>query len=166
MRITRLSAILAVVIAIGCGGDDSTGPSGDDNNSNGPISILSLSANGATLSAGTISGAWNNGQFALSGIFGTGAGIRSLNISALSFAGPGTYQLGPGNPSTAIVTWIDGTGSYSTLAAGASGTITLTIAQLGHIKGTFSFTAKTVASSGAPALTATITNGEFEVKLQ
>jgi hypothetical protein len=168
MRIARLSAMLVVATTIACGGDDSTGPSDDDDdNDTGPISTLTVSVNGSVLTAGIISGAWSGGQFALSGIFGTGSATRSLNISANNFPGPGTYQLGLGNPSTAIATWIDGTtGSYSTLATGASGTITLTIAQPGHIKGTFSLTVKTVASGSSPVLTVNITNGEFEVKLQ
>jgi hypothetical protein len=42
----------------------------------------------------------------------------------------------------------------------------LTVAEAGHVKGTFSFIGKAMNGSSGPVLTVNITNGQFEVRLQ
>ena len=167
MMIRRWSLVCAIAMSVSCGGDDSTGPSddNDDETTTGSVKTVTVSVNGTTKSAIIVSGTWFNGQFTLSAIFGTGTATQALTINALNFGGPGTFALGPGNPSTAIATWVDGnTGSFSSLGIGGTGTLTLTTARTGHIKGTFSFTGAAQTGTGGPVTTVTITNGQFEVK--
>jgi hypothetical protein len=85
-----------------------------------------------------------------------------LQISAINLTGPGTYSLNVGNPNSGLAMVGDGTGQFSS-GFGGTGTLVVTTAVLGHVKGTFTFTAYTSAGTGAGKPVVTVTNGVFDL---
>ena len=157
-RTRRIPLAVAAALAIGCGGG-STNPDGTPN-TNGNTKVLTATINGTAFTATTVSGAYLNGSISINGYNNQ----RSLTISAIGLNGPGTYSLTRGNPNSALAQIIGDAvaGTFST-GFGGAGSITLTTAVLGHIKGTFTFTAYTVAGGGLGQPVVTVQNGTFDI---
>jgi hypothetical protein len=157
-RIRLIGLIAATALAIGCGGSgDSTGPT-DEHPTN--AKVLTATINSAAFTANTVSGGYLNGALTINGV----NGVRSLTISAIGLNGPGTYSLSFGNANSALAQIIDGnTGQFSTGFTGGSGSITLSVATLGHVKGQFNFIAYTTAGTAAGRPVVTVQNGVFDI---
>jgi len=154
----RLIIAAVCAMAAGCGGTKATeGPTG----SNTSAKVLTASVNGTAFAATTVSGGFLNGSLTIAGV----NGLRSLNIAAINLSGPGTYSLNMGNPNSALAMFGDGnTGQFST-GYGGTGSLTLTTATLGHIKGTFTFTAYTSAGGGLGKPVVTVLDGVFDITI-
>lgn len=89
---------------------------------------------------------------------------QGMAISLSRITGPGQYLLGMniGTGSGGIVTYTNGTASYSTRLDGAAGTINITEISSTAVAGTFEFTAHPTVGS-APHVT--VTNGQFRAPL-
>jgi hypothetical protein len=148
--------VLATALAVGCGGG-STSPDDGNSNTNG-AKVLTATINGTSFTATTVTSAYLGGNFTIVGNDGT----RSLQIAAINLTGPGTYSLNFPNPYSALGMIVDGTGQFST-AGGGTGSFVLTTAVLGHVKGTFTFTAYTSAGTGLGKPVVTVTNGVFDL---
>lgn len=143
LRTAILAASLFLPLAA-CGGDDPTGPE------SGPMTAL---MNGERFVAefATVQGSANQ-------VFvnGAGAGGRAIGFT-IPDSGPGTYELGVGNPVAVGVqvgsaTWTGGAGA-------GSGSITVTTFTETRIAGTFAF----VVGNGGGAEMA-ITEGEYDIE--
>ena len=154
----RLGLVLATTLALACGGGG-TGPDGTPNN-NTNTKVITATINGTAFTATTVSGAYLGGSLSINGT----SNQRSISISAIGLNGPGTYSLTRGNPNSALAQ-IGGDAAAGTFSTGfgGAGSITLTTAVLGHIKGTFTFTAYTVAGGGLGQPVVTVQNGVFDI---
>jgi hypothetical protein len=153
----KLLITVAAALAIGCGGS-STGPDGTGG-PNTNAKVLTATINGSPFTATTLVGAYLGGSLTINGF----NSVRSLNISAINLNGPGTYSLGLGNPNSALAQVADGTTGQFSTGYGGTGTLTLTIATLGHIKGQFTFTAYTSAGGGLGKPVVTVLDGVFDI---
>jgi Family of unknown function (DUF6252) len=155
-RCRSLPLLAAALFAFGCGGSSSTGPTTSNNTSgSGSGRTMTATYNGATFAPTLLTSAYLNGAVAVN----AADNARSLLIQAVNISGPGTYSLAPGNPNSALGQWIDATGSYSTGYVGGTGSVTLTVVQLGRVAGSFTFTVKNVNAATTVAL-----NGTFDIK--
>ena len=157
-RRQQIAIIVAAALIVGCG-SSGTGPDGTGN-TNTSTKVLTATINGTAFTATTVSGAYFNGTISING----SSNQRSLTISAIGLNGPGTYSLTRGNPNSALAQVIGdaAAGTYST-GFGGAGSIKLTTAVLGHIKGTFTFTAYTVNGGGLGQPVVTVQNGTFDI---
>jgi hypothetical protein len=155
-------ATALVALAAGCGGVGSPGDQvvGIGDGATGGVGgdVLEATANGTAWTAVTLSGSYNGTTLT----FGGTNGLASLQIGVPDLAGPGTFDLGPGNPSSALAFWIDATGTYSSAANGGSGVLQVTAASPTRIAGTFHFIA-TTAGTGPDTLTVSVTAGRFDI---
>lgn len=165
MRRTWALLILAAFVVSCGGGSNATAPNGNNGNNNPPnnqpgatVKVLTASVNGTAFSATTLSGAYLNGSLTINGYDAQ----RTLTISAINIAGPGTITLGQGNQWSALAQSIDNRGHFST-GFGGTGTLTLTTATLFRITGTFTFTAYTVNGGGLGQPVITVLNGSFDI---
>jgi hypothetical protein len=165
MRRALASLILAASAASCGGGSETTAPNGNNGNNNPPnnnpggtVKVLTASFNGTPFSATTLNGAYLNGSLSINGYDSQ----RTLTISAINIAGPGTITFGIGNQWSALAQSIDNRGSFST-GFGGTGTLTLTTATLFRVTGTFTFTAYTVAGGGLGQPVITVLNGTFDI---
>ena len=167
MRRALASLILATSVASCGGGSDTTAPNGNNGNNNPPggnpsgsVKVVTATINGVAFTGTTVVGGYLNGSLTINA---TNA-QRSITISAIKVAGPGTIALGVGNQWSALAQVIgDNTaGTYST-GFGGTGTLTLTTATLFRISGTFTFTAYTVAGGGLGQPVVTVLNGAFDI---
>lgn len=156
----RCTFFFGLILVAACGGG-STGP----NNNNQPppggsVKVLTATINGAAFTGNEIVGAFLQGSGITINATGT---TRSITISG-NIPGTGTYQLGQGNQ-WSLLAQVHGdatAGTYST-GFGGAGTFTVEIATLFRIKGTFSFTAYTVAGGGVGKPVVTVQNGTFDI---
>jgi ABC-type glycerol-3-phosphate transport system substrate-binding protein len=145
----------AAIACAGCGGSSTTDPGTSGTTSK----VVKATVNGTAWTATTVSGAYISNALVVSGSSQNG----QISINVANVTGPGTFQLQLGNPNSGGAIWIDGTGVYQSQTSGGSGTITLTTAVLGHIKGSFNFVGNYQASVGQPTKTVTITSGQFDI---
>lgn len=165
MRTIKRLAVLATLVALGCGGGDDddgspTGPGGTGGATNGTFSV---GINGTTWSAqGTVTVTRQSNNFI--GIAGSGyAGntAYSIVIGIGNATGPGSHSLNVfagGDGSSVIVGGVQ-TG-WGTAFQGGGGTLTITSLTSNRIVGTFSGTA--IPSSGTAANLA-LTSGQFDI---
>ena len=165
MRRALASLILAASVMSCGGGSDTTAPNGNNGNNNPPnnnpggtVKVLTGSFNGTAFSATTLSGGYLNGSLTINGYDAQ----RTLTISAINIAGPGTITFGIGNQWSALAQSIDNRGHFST-GFGGTGTLTLTTATLFRVTGTFTFTAYTVNGGGLGQPVITVLNGTFDI---
>jgi hypothetical protein len=155
-RRRSLTILATTFVALACGGSSSTGPTTSNNNSgSGSGRTMTATYNGTAFAPTLLTSAYLNGAVSVN----AADNARSLLIQALNVSGPGTYSLAPGNPNSALGQWIDASGSYSTGYVGGSGSLTLTVVQLGRVAGSFIFTVKNVNAASTIALT-----GTFDIK--
>jgi hypothetical protein len=163
MRTLRRLAVIATLVALGCGGGDDdgnpTGPPGGGGATNGTFSV---SVNGTTWNAtGTITVNRQGNFIGLAAAGYAGSTAYSLVVGIGNATGPGTHSLNVfagGDGSSVIVGGIQ-TG-WGTAFQGGGGTLTITSLTSNRIVGTFSGTA--VPSSGTAA-NLVLTNGQFDV---
>jgi hypothetical protein len=164
MRVLRRIAIVATLVALGCGGGDddggTTGPGGN-NGGNATNGTFRVAINGTTWSAtGTITVNRQNNFVGLAGSGFAGNTAYSIVLGIGNATGPGAHNLNVyagGDGSS--VTIGSATIGYSTAFQGGSGTVTITSLTSNRIVGTFSGTA--IANGGGSNLV--LTNGTFDV---
>jgi hypothetical protein len=159
-RLRPMLAVAFFVAVSACGGDGST-----TNPDNG------TPPGGTTTGARTLTATYNGVAFKptiltsayISNVAAVNAadGKHSLAINIAKVTGPGTFSVAPGGPNSGIAQWIDDTGSFSSLDLGGSGTVTLTIVQLGRVAGSFNFIAKTTLNPQAAGVAVV---GTFDIK--
>jgi hypothetical protein len=171
MRTLRRLAVIATLVALGCGGGGGGGDD-DDGNPTGPPGgggggatngTFSVSVNGTTWRAqGTVSVTRGTNNFigvAASGY--AGSTPYSIVVGIGNATGPGTHSLNVfagGDGSSVIVGGVQ-TG-WGTAFQGGGGTLTITSLTSNRIVGTFSGTA--VASSGTAA-NLVLASGQFDI---
>lgn len=150
IRRTLTAASLLPLLA--CGGSKSTAPADTSNTTGNGSSTrtMTATANGVAFSPTTMISAYLNGQVTVNAIDAT----RSFAINALGVNTTGTISVAPGNANSAIVTWVDATGNYTSAGTG-SGTVTFTTLRLGRVAGSFNATVKTAGSVSAVVLVGT-----------
>ena len=169
MRMLKRLAVVATLVALGCGGGgddddgDPTGPPGGGGGGGATNGTFSVSVNGTTWSAqGTVSVTRGTNNFigvAGSGYAGTTA--YSIVVGIANATGPGTHSLNVfagGDGSSVIVGGVQ-TG-WGTAFQGGGGTLTITSLTSNRIVGTFSGTA--IPSSGTAA-NLVLTSGQFDI---
>ena len=125
----------------------------------GNVKVVTATINGAPFTATTVVGAYLGGGLTITGQNAQ----RTITISAINVAGPGTITFGIGNQWSALAQSIDGTqGTFST-GFGGTGSLILTTATLFRITGTFTFTAYTMAGGGLGQPVITVLNGTFDI---
>ena len=167
MRTLRRLAVMATLVALGCGGG---GDDDDDGNPTGPPGggatngSFSVQINGASWGAiGTINiqrQQNNTIGFAASG--SAGGTTYGVAVSIVNATGPGTHSLNiftGGDGSNVAIGTSSGVG-YSTSLTGGSGTLTITTLTATRIVGTFSGTA---VPAGATAANLVLVNGQFDI---
>jgi hypothetical protein len=152
----KLRAVFACASILACGGG-STGPA-DDASTTGS-KVITATINGAPFVATTISAGYIGGTVSINGTNST----HTLSIAAINLTGPGTYALNVGNPNSALAQVQDPATNQFSTGFGGTGTLTLTIATIQHVKGTFTFTAYTVAGGGLGKPVVTVQNGVVDV---
>lgn len=163
-RIMRLMVGATVIGIAGC--DIAGGPVGPvvgiggGTQGNTAVTELTATVNGDPWTATTVRGSFDGSTLT----FGGTDGVASLQISVPSLAGAGTFDLGPNSPSSAVAFWIDGTGTYTSAAAGGSGTLDVTTATTSRIAGSFHFTGTTGSTAGG-TLEVSVTVGHFDISL-
>lgn len=162
MRALKMLAVMATLVAIGCGGgnDDNGNPTGPPGGgaTNGS---LTAQINGTSWSAvGTITVSRQTNFILITGAIYAGSNTSSLVVGIANATGPGSHNLSllAGDGSSLVVATT--TTGYGTAFTGGSGTITITSLTANRIVGTFSGILPT--SSGS-ATSLTITNGAFDV---
>ena len=167
MRVFRRLAVLASLVALGCGGggggdDDGnpTGPGGTAGATNGTFTVV---INGTTWSAqGTVTVSRQANNFiGVAGSGYAGSTAYSIVIGIGNASGPGTHSLNVfagGDGSSVIVGGVQ-TG-WGTAFQGGGGTLTVTSLSSNRIVGTFSGTA--IPSSGTAA-NLVLTSGQFNI---
>jgi hypothetical protein len=90
-------------------------------------------------------------------------GARSMAVNLAFIPGPGTYPLGVniGTTPGGIITYVDGSASWTTPLSGAAGSITIASITASRVTGSFTFTADPT-TTGTPIQG---TNGSFDVPL-
>lgn len=160
-RRVALTGALALALATACGGDKAsttTEPTGGTTGTvtNGTfratINGTSWSANGAV----GVSRTTTNNIVAVAAVSPT----YTIAFGISQLTAPGTFSLNAGQLNLANVSAAAGQ-SWSTVAAGGTGSIVITTFTANRIAGTFSFTA--AALSGGATGTISITNGSFDV---
>jgi hypothetical protein len=157
--VKRCALFFGLIAVAACGGG-STGPNNNNGNPSGSVKVLTATINGAAFTGNEIVGAFLQG----SGItINASSTTRTITISG-NIPGPGTYQLGQGNQ-WSLLAQVHGDATAGTFSTGfgGAGTFTVEIATLFRIKGTFSFTAYTVAGGGVGKPVVTVQNGTFDI---
>jgi hypothetical protein len=161
MTMRRLFMAGIMLAALGCGGSDSDPMGPDDNGDPGSLPVGSMTAR--------IDGAqWSNSIAPAVAYTGSILAIAASNpsLTTLGFAviatAPGTYPIGPSEPTNALLTIGASGQTWHSSAGGGSGSITITTLTPGSAAGTFQFTMVADPASGSSG-TRTITNGAFNV---
>jgi hypothetical protein len=149
-RRSLVTTLLALVVA--CSGDNGTGPDGQPDPSDAP---LSASIDGSLFEAGFATVQRSGSQVLING---AGLPQRAIGFQVPD-TGPGTFTFGAGNNASAGVT----IGSAAWIAGGGigSGSVTVTTSTSNRIAGTFQFSV--VAQGGQSPNTMAITNGRFDI---
>src|SRR5690606_14668206 len=92
-------------------------------------------------------------------VSGSNQGQRTIGFAFVS-AGTGTYEIGPGAPTNALLT--EGSAQWHAAAGQGSGTITVPTLTAERIAGTFEFTAE--PAGGGATGTRVVTQGTFDVE--
>lgn len=159
MRISPVALVASLVLLNACGGDTAT-PSGNNNNTSGP---MSATVNGTAWTANSASAVATSNLIVITGLRLT-APNYTMSITLYNVGSTGVYPLGMN------VTMFGGTvvvssptlGGWNTPLTGAAGEINITTLSSTRIAGTFSFTA-TPQSPTTGNLT--VTNGAFDMPL-
>ena len=161
---SAIAALMACVLSLACGGDDSTGPSG----SNGGSFYVRFRANGSQVEFNaannvftTIDKVGNEFHFGTSGVSPTTGNSVSLAVLDVSAITTTTYTgftvvNNSGGFRMAQIMYTVGGVQYENTDPNQDNRITITEITATTVKGTFSGTVK---ASGRPSLS--ITNGEF-----
>ena len=158
-RLIFFGGMLLLFVAVGCGSDSSSGP-----NDSGGQDPMSARIDGTDWSAAvplaTIASA---NIVAVSGA--SGGGTISFGLQFVE--GKDTYIVGTDNANAHLYigsnAWSAPAGGTIENPDGTSGTITVTSLTEERIKGTFSFTLKTVQAGTTPVMR-TVTDGAFDVE--
>lgn len=167
MRMLKRLAVLATLVALGCGGggddDDNGNPTGPPGGgaTNGSFSVQ---INGAAWTAiGTINiQRQQNNTIGFAGSGSAGGTTYGVAVSIVNATGPGTHSLNifaGGDGSNVALGNSSGVG-YTTGLTGGSGTVTITSLTSTRIVGTFSGTAVPAGSSAANLV---LVNGQFDI---
>ena len=167
MRTLRRLAVIATLVALGCGGGDDD----DDGNPTGPPGggatngNFTVQINGTSWNAtGTITVTRQQNNFVSVAGFGfAGSNGYAVAVGVTNGTSPGTHSLnafGGGGDGSSVVIGGTQTG-WVTALQGGGGTITITSITANRIVGTFSGTA--VYASGPTAGNLVLTNGQFDV---
>lgn len=154
MRRAMMTCLL-LVTALGCGGSNSV---------TGPVSLpqgsMSARIDGSDWNASAALTASFSGQ--ILGIAGTDGGFTTLGFAVVASA-PGTYAIGPGQPTNAILSTSANAGSWVASTVGGSGSITITSISATAAAGTFTFNMIPSPNSGTTG-NRSVTSGSFSVK--
>jgi hypothetical protein len=144
--------MIAVALALAsCGGGD--GPAGPNNQQAGPMSAR---LDGQAWTAASVATAAST-----AGQAHAVAGSNTQATIGFGFinAGPGTYPIGAGSATNALVT--QGASTWSANQFQGSGTIPITALTAERIAGSFTFTAE--PATGGATGTRVVTDGQFDV---
>ena len=152
---STMTIVSLAIFAAACGGSNSTTAPGNTNTT-GSGRTMTATFNGVSFSPTLLTSAYLQNTVAVNANDAT----RSLVISAVNVTAAGTYSVAAGNPNSALVTWLDGVGNFSS-AAGGSGTVTFTVLQLGRVAGSFNVVVKDRATTGGTSITLI---GTFDIR--
>ena len=166
MRMLKRLAVLATLVALGCGGgdDDNGNPTGPPNGgaTNGSFSVQINGATWSAIGAINIQRQQQNNVIGFAGSGSAGGTTYGVAVSVVNATGPGTHSLNifaGGDGSNVSIGTSSGVG-YTTGLTGGSGTLTITSLTATRIVGTFSGTAVPAGSSGANLV---LVNGQFDI---
>ena len=166
MRISRVLAIGAVLVAFACGGGDDGGsdPTGPNPPAGATNGTWTAQIGGPTWSAtGTVTvSRLSNNFIGLGGSGYAGTTPYSLVLGIGNATGPGThsFNLAAGGDGSSLV--IGGTtGGWGTAFTGGSGSVTITLLTANRVVGIFSGIA--VPGSGGATGNLTIASGRFDI---
>ncbi len=151
----KILILTATLLLSACGGDSSTGPEDGAALENGSMSARIDGAAWTATSALAVS--YEGGILAFAGSDDT---QTTVGIGLIP-DGPGSYPMGPDQPTNADLTFGGGK-SWGASPFLGSGSVTLTSMSEHRATGTFAFTADPVESTGA-AGTKVVTEGTFDV---
>ena len=148
--LTKITLVVSLLVISACGSDaDPFGPI--------VLGGLSMNIDGVPWTAISAQGTSTGGIVAIGAADATGVAFGF----AFQGAAPGTYVIGPGNPSNA--TYSVGLDAWAaTGAGGGSGTMTITTLSGERVVGTFSFQVN--ASGTQTPATVSLTNGVFDIE--
>jgi hypothetical protein len=151
----RIGRVMGFVLVAACGsGDDGTDPLATL-----PQGSVSARIDGSSWSANSALTASYSGTFlAFSGV---DASLTGIAIAIGPISAPGTFAIGPSQPTNAVLTMAGGLTWHARTTSG-SGSVTVTSLTATGATGTFSFTAPSVGTTGATG-TKVVTNGAFDV---
>lgn len=159
MKVTRVLTLAGLVAFLACGGDDSTGPSGNGE------SGMSATINGASWSAeALLSSAQYNETDDLLVLIGLNTSTYSIAINVDDLTTTGTYDLTDTFPLRFAVVTTNAGGSWTSTTAAVQGTVTLSTFSQNRAVGTFSFDAEAVGTSTVTT-PLSVTNGQFDLEL-
>jgi hypothetical protein len=157
----RLFMAAIMLAALGCGGSDGD-PMGPDNNGdpgNLPVGSMTARIDGAQWSNSVPPAVAYTGN--ILAIAGSNPSLTTIGFAVVAPA-PGTYAIGPSEPTNALLTLGAAGQSWHASAGGGSGSITITTLTATGATGTFQFTMVADPATGSSG-TRTITNGAFNV---
>ena len=165
MRTLKRLAVLAALIALGCGGgdDDDSNPTGPGGGAtNGSFSVQINGASWGAIGTINIQRQQQNNVIGFAGSGSAGGTTYGVAVSIVNATGPGTHSLNVfagGDGSSIAIGTSSGVG-YSTSLGTGSGTVTITSLTSSRIVGTFSGTAVPAGSGGANIV---LVNGQFDI---
>ncbi len=158
IRSVLMSGTLLAGVACGGGGPADPNDDNNDNNNGNQTGNRTMSAtwNGVAFSPNLLTSAYLSGNVSVSAADGT----RNFHLAAINVNSTGTYQVGPGNPNSAIAEWVDNIGSYSSGFTGGGGTVTFTVLQLGRVAGSLNVTMRNTATGKSDSI---VLVGTFDI---
>jgi len=152
-----MMTFLLLAAASGCGGsDDVAGPG----NVNLPQGSMSARIDGSDWKASAALTAAYSGQ--ILAVAGTDGSFLTLGF-AVAASAPGTYTIGPAQPTNALLTNGTTAASWVAVTTRGSGSITITSISATAATGTFTFNMIPDGNSGSTG-NRSVTSGTFSVK--
>ena len=168
MRVLKSVALMAAILALGCGGgddsDDNGNPTGPPTggSSNGTMTAQIGGASWRSIGAISVSRQPQQNSIGFAGTGSAGSTTYAVSISIANATGPGTHNLNifaGGDGSTLIIGNSAALG-WASAGQGGSGTLTITSLTANRIVGTFS---GTLLPAGHSAGNLVVTSGTFDV---
>ncbi len=123
---------------LACSSGTTTAPGNGGSTGTGSTRTMTATANGVAFSPTLLTSAYLGNQVSVNAADAT----HNLAINAINVTATGTISVAAGNANSAIVTWLDGTGNFTSGISGGTGTVTFTTLKLGRVAGSFNLTVR------------------------